>query len=48
MVTMFDDSLLQTIGNLQKFIEGVLPLTFRPLLREERSRWIRSTLVRFK
>ena len=48
MVTMFDDSLLQTIGNLRMFIDGTLPITFRPLRREERSRWIRSTLVRFK
>lgn len=48
MVTMFDDSLLLTIGNLRKFIDGVLPITFRPLEREERSKWIRSTLVRFK
>lgn len=48
MVTMFDDSLLQTIGNLRMFIEWTLPVTFRPLRREERSRWIRSTLVRFK
>lgn len=48
MVTMFDDSLLQTIGNLRMFIEGTLPITFRPLRREERSRWMRSTLVRFK
>lgn len=48
MVTMFDDSLLQSIGNLRAFIDGTLPVTFRPLRREERSRWIRSTLVRFK
>lgn len=48
MVTMFDDSLLQTIGNLRMFIDGTLPITFRPLRREDRSRWIRSTLVRFK
>ena len=48
MVTMLDDSLLDTIGNLRKFVDGSLPITFRPLRREERSRWIRSTLVRFK
>lgn len=48
MVTMFDDSLLQTIGNLKMFIEGTLPITFRPLRREERAQWIRSTLIRFK
>jgi transposase InsO family protein len=48
MVTMFDDSLLNTIGNLKMFLEGTLPITFQPLRREERSRWIRSTLVRFK
>ena len=48
MVTMFDDSLLHTIGNLKMFLEGTLPITFSPLRKEERSRWIRSTLVRFK
>lgn len=48
MVTMFDDSLLQTIGNLQMFINGTLPITFRPLRKDERSKWMRSTLVRFK
>lgn len=48
MVTMFDDSLLQTIGNLRMFVDGTLPITFHPLRREERSRWIRNTLVRFK
>ena len=45
---MLDDSLLETLDNLRKFVEGVLPITFRPLRREERSRWMRSTLVRFK
>ena len=48
MVMKFDDSLLQTLGNLRMFVEGSLPITFQPLRREERSQWIRSTLVRFK
>lgn len=48
MVTMLDDSLLDTIGLLQKFVDGSLPIFFQPLKREERSQWIRSTLVRFK
>lgn len=48
MVTMLDDSLLETIDNLRKFVDGSLPITFRPLQREERSQWIRHTLVRFK
>jgi transposase InsO family protein len=48
MVTMLDDSLLETIDNLRKFVDGVLPITFRPLRRDERAHWIRSTLVRFK
>jgi transposase InsO family protein len=48
MVTMFDDSLLHTIGNLKMFLEGTLPITFQPLRKEDRSKWIRSTLVRFK
>lgn len=45
---MFDDSLLSTIGNLRMFIQGTLPITFSPLRKEDRSKWIRSTLVRFK
>lgn len=48
MITMLDDSLLGSIGNLRKFLDGVLPITFRPLRREERSEWIRHTLVRFR
>ena len=48
MVTMLDDSLLETIDNLRKFVDGSLPIFFRPLRREERSQWIRHTLVRFK
>lgn len=48
MMTMLDDSLLDTIGLLQKFVDGSLPIFFQPLKREERSRWIRSTLVRFR
>jgi hypothetical protein len=48
MVMSFDDSLLSTIGNLRMFNEGTLPITFRPLRREERAQWIRSTLIRFK
>ena len=48
MVTMLDDSLLNTIGNLRKFVDGSLPIFFQPLKREERSQWIRSTLVRFR
>jgi len=47
MVTMLDGSLLQTIGNLRTFVDGTLPITFRPLRREERSQWIRHTLFRF-
>lgn len=48
MVTMFDDSQLHTIGDIKAFIEGTLPITFQPLHKEDRSKWIRSTLVRFK
>lgn len=48
MVMRFDDSLLSTLGNLKQFIDGVLPIVFRPLRREERAEWIRHTLVRFK
>jgi hypothetical protein len=47
MVMQFDDSLLSTIGNLQSFLDGTLPITFQPLRREERSAWIRHTLLRF-
>ena len=48
MVTMLDDSLLETIGNLRDFVNGTLPIFFRPLRREDRSQWVRRTLVRFK
>lgn len=48
MVMSYDDSLLQTIGNLRMFLNGTLPISFQPLRREERSEWIRHTLVRFK
>ena len=48
MVMQFDDSLLQTIGNLRMFLDGSLPVTFRPLRMEDRSQWIRHTLVRFR
>jgi hypothetical protein len=47
MTIMLDDSLLETIDNLRKFVDGSLPITFRPLKRKERSQWIRHTLVRF-
>jgi len=48
MTIMLDDSLLETIDNLRKFVDGVLPITFRSLKRDERSQWIRRTLVRFR
>lgn len=48
MVMRFDDSLLTTIGNLRQFVDGALPIVFQPLRKDERSSWIRSTLVRFK
>lgn len=48
MVMRFNDSLLQSIGNLRLFVQGSLPITFEPLLKEERSQWVRSTLIRFK
>lgn len=48
MVTMLDDSLLETIDDLRKFIDGVTLVQFRPLQREERAGWIRQVLVRFK
>ena len=47
MVMSFDDSLLSTIGNLRLFLNGTLPISFQPLRREDRSTWIRQTLVRF-
>ena len=42
---MYDDSALETIEDLRKFLDGSLTLTPRPLKRSERSEWI---LVRFK
>lgn len=45
---MLDDSSLETIDDLRKFIDGVILIKFRPLEREERAKWIRQALVRFK
>jgi len=48
MVTMLDDTSLETIDDLRKFIDGVILIKFRSLEREERARWIRQVLIRFK
>lgn len=48
MVTMLDDSSLNTIDDLRNFIEGVTLVQFRPLQREQRAEWIRQVLIRFK
>ena len=48
MVTMYDDSALETVEDIRNFLDGSLSITLRPLKRKERSEWIRSTLVRFK
>jgi len=45
---MLDDSSLETIDDLRKFINGVTLISFRPLEREERAAWVRQVLVRFK
>lgn len=45
---MLDDSSLETIDDVRKFLDGVISFVFRPLRAHERSQWIRSTLVRFK
>lgn len=45
---MLDDSLMETIEDVRKFLDGSLPCGFRPLKRDERSGWIRKTLIRFK
>jgi hypothetical protein len=48
MVTMFNDSSLRTIEDLQRFLDGSLHITIRPLKRNDRAEWIRDTLIRFK
>lgn len=48
MITMLDDSSLETIDDLRNFIEGVTLITFRPLRREDRAVWVRNILIRFK
>lgn len=48
MVMSFDDSRLHTIGHLLQFLAGTLALTLHPLRRDERAKWIRHTLARFK
>ena len=45
---MLDDSSLMTIDDLRNFIDGATLIKFRPLGREERTRWIQEVLVRFK
>lgn len=48
MVTMLDDSSLNTIDGLQNFIEGATRVQFRPLQRAGRAGWVRDVLIRFK
>ena len=48
MVTMYDDSSLETTEDIRKFLGGSHSINFRPLRRKERSEWIRNLLVRFK
>lgn len=48
MVTMLDDSFMETIDDLRKFIDSVTFITFRALQRDERTAWIRQVLIRFK
>jgi transposase InsO family protein len=48
MVIMFNDSQLGSLEEVQKFLDGAGELTFQPLVRDERSQWIRKTLIRFK
>lgn len=48
MVIMFNDSQLGNLEDIRKFLDGVISFAFRPLRRNERSQWIRKTLIRFK
>lgn len=48
MITMLDDSSLETIDDVRNFMDGVILITFRPLQREERAAWVRQVLIRFK
>lgn len=48
MVTMLNDTSLNTIDDLRNFIEGVTLVQFRPVERAERAVWIREVLIRFK
>jgi len=48
MVIMFNDLQLGNLGGIRKFLDGSTEFTFRPLMRSERSQWIRKTLIRFK
>lgn len=45
---MFNDSQLGSLEEVKKFLEGSHQFSFRPLMRNERSGWIRKTLIRFK
>ena len=48
MVIMFNDLQLGSIEEIRKFLDGSTHFVFRPLRRDERSEWIRKTLIRFK
>lgn len=48
MVIMFNDSQLGSLEEIRKFLDGSTQFVFRPLMRNERSQWIRKTLIRFK
>lgn len=45
---MFNDSQLGRLEEVEKFLAGSHPFAFRPLMRNERSGWVKKTLIRFK
>jgi len=48
MRLIMDDKSLQTIEQVQRFLEGSGGVEFRPLSREEKYEWVESVLMRFK
>jgi len=45
---MLNDSSVETIEDVRKFLDGSLLFDFRPLKRDDRPEWIRKILIRFR
>ncbi len=48
MVTYMNDKKIQTLDDVRAFLEGTTEIEFSIVGKDERSRWIRQNLVRFR